>query len=116
MPADLFRKYLHEVADWIADYREKIADRRIATNEKPGSVLEQLKAGKMPIYEPGLEEIVRRNRQEGRLEFTTNLPKAVRDSQIVFIASCSSPKTPVAASSSAFKTGLDSNISMALLM
>src|SRR5688572_4042641 len=45
-----------------------------------------LKAGKMPIYEPGLEEIVRRNRQEKRLQFTTTLARAVRDSSIVFIA------------------------------
>jgi aromatic-L-amino-acid decarboxylase len=42
MPADVFRKHLHEVADWIADYREKIAERRIAPNAKPGAVLEQL--------------------------------------------------------------------------
>jgi UDPglucose 6-dehydrogenase len=45
-----------------------------------------LRAGKMPIYEPGLEEMVRRNRQENRLTFTTVLPKAVRGAAIVFIA------------------------------
>jgi len=45
-----------------------------------------LQAGKMPIYEPGLEELVRRNRHENRLTFTTLLPKAVRASTIVFIA------------------------------
>jgi aromatic-L-amino-acid decarboxylase len=44
IPADAFRKHLHEVADWIADYREKIAERRIAPNDKPGAVLEQLEA------------------------------------------------------------------------
>jgi UDPglucose 6-dehydrogenase len=40
----------------------------------------------MPFYEPGLEELVKRNRVEGRLTFTSTLPKAVRDSAIVFIA------------------------------
>jgi UDPglucose 6-dehydrogenase len=45
-----------------------------------------LRAGKMPIYEPGLEELVRRNRLEDRLTFTTTLPKAVRAASIIFIA------------------------------
>jgi UDPglucose 6-dehydrogenase len=45
-----------------------------------------LNAGKMPIYEPGLEEIVRRNRHEERLTFTTDLPAAVQASEVVFIA------------------------------
>src|SRR5689334_2642244 len=54
--------------------------------DKDDAKIRTLKRGKMPIYEPGLEELVRRNRQEGRLSFTTMLPKAVRDSTIVFIA------------------------------
>src|SRR5205823_5065171 len=45
-----------------------------------------LDGGKMPIYEPGLEELVRRNRAEERLAFTTDLAAAVRASEIVFIA------------------------------
>jgi UDPglucose 6-dehydrogenase len=45
-----------------------------------------LQRGRIPIYEPGLEEIVRRNRAERRLTFTTALPRAVRHSQIIFIA------------------------------
>jgi UDPglucose 6-dehydrogenase len=45
-----------------------------------------LRKGRMPIYEPGLEEMVNRNRQENRLTFTTTLGKAVRDSAIIFIA------------------------------
>ncbi|MGZ5002753.1 MAG: pyridoxal phosphate-dependent decarboxylase family protein, partial [Chthoniobacterales bacterium] len=38
MPGDAFRKHLHEVADWIADYRENIAKNRISPNEKPGAI------------------------------------------------------------------------------
>ena len=45
-----------------------------------------LNAGRMTIYEPGLEEIVRRNRAEERLSFTTDLASAVRASEVVFIA------------------------------
>ena len=45
-----------------------------------------LEAGRMPIYEPGLEEMVRRNASEQRLTFTTNLRDAVKASEIVFIA------------------------------
>jgi UDPglucose 6-dehydrogenase len=54
--------------------------------DKNAAKVRTLKAGRMPIYEPGLEELVRRNRQEGRLVFTTNLTKAVRDAMIIFIA------------------------------
>ena len=46
----------------------------------------KLRRGKMPFYEPGLEELVRRNRVEGRLEFTSTLPKAVRAASVIFIA------------------------------
>ncbi len=45
-----------------------------------------LKRGKIPIYEPGLEEIVKRNATEKRLSFTTDLPAAVKASAIIFIA------------------------------
>jgi UDPglucose 6-dehydrogenase len=54
--------------------------------DKDAAKIRMLTRGKMPIYEPGLEELVRRNRVEERLSFTTTLPKAVRDSTIVFIA------------------------------
>ena len=45
-----------------------------------------LRRGKIPIYEPGLEELVRRNRLERRLVFTSALPAAARKSEIIFIA------------------------------
>ncbi len=45
-----------------------------------------LKRGRVPIYEPGLDELVVRNHTEKRLTFSTALPRAVRASQIVFIA------------------------------
>lgn len=45
-----------------------------------------LKRGELPIYEPGLQELVERNAEEGRLSFTTDLTAAVRASRIVFIA------------------------------
>jgi len=54
--------------------------------DKDESKVATLKSGKMTIYEPGLEEIVRRNRGEERLSFTTDLPSAVRASEIIFIA------------------------------
>jgi UDPglucose 6-dehydrogenase len=45
-----------------------------------------LKSGKVPIYEPGLEEMVRRNAEDQRLSFTNELASAVKKAEIVFIA------------------------------
>jgi UDPglucose 6-dehydrogenase len=45
-----------------------------------------LKAGEVPIYEPGLEELLHRNTKAGRLGFTTQLAEAVEPAQVVFIA------------------------------
>jgi UDPglucose 6-dehydrogenase len=45
-----------------------------------------LEAGKMPIYEPGLDDLVARNVAAGRLSFTTDLANAVKDAEAVFIA------------------------------
>jgi UDPglucose 6-dehydrogenase len=48
--------------------------------------IKQLKAGEIPIYEPGLEEIIHRNVSSRRLRFTGNIQEAVESSQIIFIA------------------------------
>lgn len=48
--------------------------------------IEMLNNGGIPIYEPGLEELVRKNHRDGRLSFTDDLATAVRASRLVFIA------------------------------
>ncbi len=48
--------------------------------------IKNLKANKLPIYEPGLEPIVVRNQREGRLIFTTDVGNAVERAEVVFIA------------------------------
>jgi UDPglucose 6-dehydrogenase len=48
--------------------------------------IEKLRAGVLPIYEPGLEEIVRRNAQAGRLDFTTSYGDALAGAEFAFIA------------------------------
>lgn len=47
--------------------------------------IEGLRAGRMPIFEPGLEEVVNRNRLNGRLDFVTDMAPAVAQSDIVFL-------------------------------
>ncbi|HEV3204181.1 MAG TPA: UDP-glucose/GDP-mannose dehydrogenase family protein [Gemmataceae bacterium] len=48
--------------------------------------IEVLDSGHLPIYEPGLLELVQRNRKEGRLTFTTDLNRGIADAQIIFVA------------------------------
>jgi UDPglucose 6-dehydrogenase len=54
--------------------------------DKVRAKIDSLKTGRMPIYEPGLEEMVARNVEDGRLSFTTDLSAAVRQSDVIFIA------------------------------
>jgi UDPglucose 6-dehydrogenase len=51
-----------------------------------GGKIARLQQNEIPIYEPGLEPMVRRNQDEGRLTFTTDIGAAVRASRIIFIA------------------------------
>jgi UDPglucose 6-dehydrogenase len=64
--------------------------------------IERLNAGKVPIYEPGLEELVRRNVKEHRLTFTTDLTSAISQSMVSFIA----VGTPMSASGAADLSGV----------
>lgn len=48
--------------------------------------IRQLKQGKIPIYEPGLDDLLERNLADGRLSFSTDLAKAVSSADIVFLA------------------------------
>lgn len=57
----------------------------IAVDKDAGRV-QLLSKGKIPFYEPELEELVRRNLKEGRLKFTTDLKQAVEGALVVFIA------------------------------
>jgi UDPglucose 6-dehydrogenase len=54
--------------------------------DKDRGKIEMLEKGRLPIYEPGLQELVQRNRREGRLAFTTDLAGGVGPAQLVFIA------------------------------
>lgn len=54
--------------------------------DKDPAKIATLKSGKLPIYEPGLLELVLRNQREQRLSFTTDLLGAVKDARLVFLA------------------------------
>jgi UDPglucose 6-dehydrogenase len=59
---------------------------RVICVDKDESKIAALREGRIPIYEPGLESIVTTNAREGRLQFTTSLPDAMRDGSVYFIA------------------------------
>ena len=48
--------------------------------------ISMLNEGRVPIYEPGLSELIRRNLQDDRLRFSTDLAQSIADSLIIFIA------------------------------
>jgi UDPglucose 6-dehydrogenase len=60
--------------------------------DKDEAKIVALQSGCLPIYEPGLEQLVARNERAGRLRFTTNLPAGIQSSLAIFIAVGTPPK------------------------
>ena len=54
--------------------------------DKDASKIERLQKGEIPIFEPGLDELVKDNVEQGRLSFTTDPTAAIRDADAIFIA------------------------------
>jgi UDPglucose 6-dehydrogenase len=61
--------------------------------DKDASKIQTLEAGRLPIYEPGLLELVQRNRREERLRFSTDLAAGVQAARLIFIA-VGTPQSP----------------------
>ncbi|HRZ66895.1 MAG TPA: UDP-glucose/GDP-mannose dehydrogenase family protein, partial [Candidatus Omnitrophota bacterium] len=64
----------------------------VVCNDIDGAKIAQLNRGKVPIYEPGLDDLIKRNRRKRRLKFTTNLKGCVESSAVIFIAVGTPPK------------------------
>src|SRR5262245_57515166 len=60
--------------------------------DKDESKIDALQNGRMPIYEPGLEQLVAKNERSGRLRFTTDLKEGIQSSLAIFIAVGTPPK------------------------
>ncbi len=63
----------------------EIGHQVICVDNNPAKI-EMLQRGKSPIYEPGLEKLIAKNKKAGRLSFTRNISEAVQKSDVVFIA------------------------------
>ena len=59
---------------------------RVSCVDKDAEKIASLKRGEVPIYEPGLSELIATNLKQERIEFTTDLAPAVRDADAIFIA------------------------------
>ncbi|MFW6378286.1 MAG: UDP-glucose 6-dehydrogenase, partial [Bacillota bacterium] len=65
----------------LADFGNTIIN--VDINEEK---IEQLKQGEVPIYEQGLQDMLDRNMEEGRISFTTDVADAVEESEVIFIS------------------------------
>ena len=59
---------------------------RVECVDQDAGKVEQLRKGVVPIYEPGLEDVLARNQKDGRLRFSTDLKSAVSDADLIFLA------------------------------
>ncbi|MBI2371226.1 MAG: UDP-glucose/GDP-mannose dehydrogenase family protein [Deltaproteobacteria bacterium] len=59
---------------------------KVSCVDQDADKIRRLEAGQLPLFEPGLEELVLKNQKEGRLAFTTDIRKAVEGALVVFIA------------------------------
>lgn len=64
----------------------------VICNDIDKTKISKLRRGRVPIYEPGLEDLLKRNRKEKRLSFTTSLKDTVGKSEIIFIAVGTPPR------------------------
>jgi len=65
---------------------------RVLCVDKDTKKIEMLRKGKSPIYEPGLEEMIRENVKEGRLRFSLSTAQAVKECELIFISVNTPPK------------------------
>jgi UDPglucose 6-dehydrogenase len=80
----------------LADFGNRV----ICVDSDPSKV-DRLRQGVMPFFEPGLEELVARNVQEGRLRFETDLVRALKGTKVVFITVGTPPRKDGSADTSA---------------
>ncbi len=59
---------------------------KVTCVDKVTEKIAMLKRGEIPIYEPGLKDLVEKNVKEGRLSFSTDIPEAIRNNLVVFLA------------------------------
>ena len=59
---------------------------RVVCVDKDEEKIRSLQQGIIPFFEPGLEEILKRNRAAGRISFTTSLEEALNESLVIFVA------------------------------